>query len=179
MSEKLTISVDASETSSELFTVQDVLSHVLDLFELIKQSGTADDDSIVWRLVSASMNSPLTITAEAFAVRPTVQVNEVAQRQKRSFAHNYRELKAGSVPSAWASSSARLTVNRVLARNRNQVGITKISGFQAGIEPIEITTEDAIVAAIPMAIINTAPIKKTKEQRILYNKECFPGKFSA
>ena len=164
MSQKLIVSVDASKEHPDLMTVQDVFTHVLELFQLVNESDLESQGQIVWKLVSASMNSPFTVTAEAVATRQGIQTDIVAQQQKRAFARNYNELKGGRCPREWSSPKMRETVSRVLARNRNGIGSTKIDiEMRSEIGPIVITAEDAAIAAVPVSINPPQP-HKTKEQ---------------
>ena len=165
MSEKLVISVDASRDHPDRMTVQDVFQHVLDLFQLVSQSDPGSSGSIQWRLLSVSMNSPLTVTAEAIPSYPGLVIDEAAKRQKSAFSKNYRELKSGRMPSAWvATKSARDTATRVLTRNRTGIGRTTID---ASVEPtdlpITVTKEDAEKASVQVAI-NAPQPQRTKEQ---------------
>jgi len=102
LAERLVISVDPGPTEQSS-KVQDVFGHVLDLFDLLGHSGEETDAAIAWKLVSVSMNSPLTIVAEAIAVRPApnFSIDQLARTQKTRFARNVAELKRGRVPDAW------------------------------------------------------------------------------
>ena len=163
MSEKLIISLDASKDRPETMTVQDVFTHVLELFQLVSDSDPDLQGQIEWRLVSASMNSPFTVTAEAVAAKPGVLVDDVAMRQKRAFRTNYSELRVGRMPRAWSNPKNRETVSRVMARNRNGIGTTSIDyGIKSDIGPILITAEDAVAATVPVATIREE--RKTKDQ---------------
>lgn len=82
MSERLVISVDGSSTDPDRMTVQDVFTHVLELFQLVNESDPEAQGQVQWRLVSASMNSPFTVVAEAVPARPGVLVEPLARRQK-------------------------------------------------------------------------------------------------
>jgi len=166
MTEKLTIIVDAPQMHPDQMTVQDVFQHVIELFQLMDESDPNSKDQVKWRLVSASMNSPFTVIAEAIAVRPGIKVESFALRQKQAFSRNYSELKLGRIPAAWAGHSARDTVSKVLARNRNGIGITKIEDI--GSTPIIITKDDAesVSAAISPVLkeLSLPTPKKSKEQ---------------
>ena len=165
MSQKLVVSVDASKDHPDLMTVQDVFSHVLDLFQLVGQSDPGSEGAVQWRLLSVNMNSPLTVTAEAVPVYPGTVIEEAAKRQKAAFSRNYRELKSGRMPSAWvATKIARDTATRVLTRNRTGIGRTTVdASIESSDRPITVTQEDAERAAIAVAA-NAPLLKRTKEQ---------------
>lgn len=164
MTQKLVVSVDASKDHPDLMTVQDVFSHILDLFTLVSQSDPGSENVVKWRLVSANMNSPFTVTAEAVAAVPGTVIEEAAKRQKREFRKNYGELKAGRVPSAWSGQKPRETATRVLNRNRNGIGRTTIDvSVEPEDRPVTVTKEDADRAAAAVAI-NAAQPHRTKEQ---------------
>lgn len=140
MSQKLVITVDPSEGGAGLVTVQDVLSHVLELFELVGESDPSNEGLVAWRLVSATMNSPFTVTAEAVPRFPGVPVDRVAASQVRAFAHNYSELRSGHLPEAWAQNDARRRVSRLLARSSGAFAFTRVSAIEGPqIDDVEIT----------------------------------------
>jgi hypothetical protein len=140
VSQKLVVTVDPSETSSALVTVQDVLLHVLELFELVVESDPANGGLVAWRLVSATMNSPFTVTAEAVSRYPGVPIDLVAESQVRAFAQNYAELRSGHLPEAWAELESRKRVSRLLARSSGAMAFTRISAIEgAEIDDVEIT----------------------------------------
>jgi hypothetical protein len=163
VSQKLIVSVDASRDHPNLMTVQDVFAHVLELFQLVNESDPAAQGEIVWRLVSASMNSPFTVTAEAVAAKPGVRVDVVARRQRRAFRDAYSELRAGRLPRVWSTPKARDTVSRVLARNRNGIGSTRIDYGLKTEKPIVITPDEA-AAGVAAIVADTLAPRKTKEQ---------------
>lgn len=163
MSQRLIVSVDASNENPELTSVEDVFSHVLELFRLINQSESDNQGEIVWRLVSVQMNSPLTVTAEAVPIRYGVQTDVVAERQKKAFTRNYNQLRSGTIPREWAAPKNREVVNRFLARSRAGIGRTTVDVGLAAEKPIVITKEDADQASVTVAINAPRP-SKTKEQ---------------
>lgn len=162
MTQKLIVSVDASREHPDM-TVQDVFAHVLELFQLVNESDPEIQGKVRWRLVKATMNSPFTVVAEAVAAVPGVRIEHAAKQQKRAFRRNISELRAGRMPSAWSTPKARETVSRVLARNRDGLGTTKIDEGLKSERPVVITQDDAAIAAI-VAAANQAPQQRTKQQ---------------
>jgi hypothetical protein len=162
MTEKLVISVDGSKEHPDLLTVQDVFTHVLELFQLVNESDPGSNEQVRWKLVSASMNSPFTVVAEAIPARPGADIGQIAKLQKRAFHRNYAELQRGRIPSAWAGTKTRETVTRVLARNRNGIGTTTIDEG-GGYTPVVITREEAERVVEAVVAEQIAP-RRTKEQ---------------
>jgi hypothetical protein len=167
VAEKLVVRVDASAGHPEHMTVQDVFAHVLDLFHLVDESDPENQGQIIWRLLNVTMNSPLTVTAEAVPIRPEIsldQANEFARKQLRAFNHNFSELRQGRFPKAWSSRKNRDTVASFLARNRNGIGSTKInSDIKSEIGPLVITPEDARAATVAVVSETISP-RKIKDQ---------------
>lgn len=164
MSQKLVISVDASGDRPDQMTVQDVFEHILELFKLVAASDPEAENEVRWRLIGATMNSPFTVTAEAVPVHPGAQIEPIARRQKTAFSRNYRELRMGRLPSAWATNKTREIVSRVVARNRDGIGRTVVhAGVDPTDKPITFTKTEADIAAITIAA-TPAQTQRTKEQ---------------
>ena len=148
MSEKLILSVDAPSCEHGQLKVQDVFQHLLDLFQLISESDPGRDEDIIWRLVSVSMNSPLTVTAEAVAARPGmhIDVDAIARHEKREFSRNYAALRSGVIPPAWQSGKKIKDLKIIMARNRIGIGVTNINLDIMGEDcsPIVVTPDDAV-----------------------------------
>lgn len=144
MSEKLVISVDGPINAPDHVTVQDVFKHVLELFELAAKSESDPDNSVIWRLVSVSMNSPLTVTAEAISVNEGADIGMIARAQKAEFASNINSLRGGVIPPIWSGELQIKIAKDFLNRNTKRIGNTKIV-FEGAefLSPIEITHSDA------------------------------------
>ncbi len=161
MSERLVVIVDAMQDQSELLTVQEVFSHVLEIFQLVNDSDPETAGELKWRLVSANMNSPFTVVAEATASHPHVDVEPLARRQKAAFRGAYAELQRGRIPKAWSGQKTRETVKRVLARSRAGVGVTRIEDDSTS--DLVITREDAESVQTAIAADHNVP-RRTKTQ---------------
>lgn len=166
MAERLIVSVDAPTSRPDLLSVQDAFTHILELFELAVHSESDAENVVVWRLVSASMKSPLTVVAEAVSARHDVNIDQIARAQKQEFARNLGELRHGRIPKVWSSGQVRKTTRDVFLRNRDGIGRTNIN-----IDPtdehsteIVVTPEDAevVIRALDDTIVDT--ISKTKDQ---------------
>lgn len=129
MAERVIISVDPGPLEQSQ-RVQDVFGHVLDLFDLLGQSGQPDDSIVAWRLVRVSMNSPLTVEAEAIAVRAApanVDVRAAARRQRSNFIRNVASLRSGVYPDAWRKELPRAK----RAFGHSDVSITRVEAPQS------------------------------------------------
>jgi hypothetical protein len=166
LAERLVISVDPGTTELSQ-KVQDVFGHVLDLFDLLTHSGQIDDDAVAWRLVSVSMNSPLTIVAEAIASRssPSVNVERVARTQRERFSSNISELKRGRVPDVWRGPREVKRISR--AFNASQPATTRVMVPDDGkqLESVVVLPLDlpAVEQALRVAAAEAVP--RPKEQR--------------
>lgn len=167
MAERLVISVDPGATDLSQ-KVQDVFGHVLDLFDLLAHSGQLDDDAIAWRLISVSMNSPLTVVAEAIASRPAPNLNveRVARVQRQRFTENMSELKRGRVPDVWRGAREVKRIGR--AFNVAQAGTTRVQVFdEAGKqqEEVELLPSDLLEVQKALAVAVAEATPRPKEQR--------------
>jgi hypothetical protein len=166
LAERLVISVDPGTTDVSL-RVQDVFGHVLALFDLLGHSGQVDDEVVSWRLVSVSMNSPLTVVAEAVPVHatPPIVFAEVARTQKRNFARNVSELKQGRVPDAWRGKNEVKRVTRAFNSAKpstTRIQVTEVVAGEAETEVVEVTPMDlvAVEKALAIAEIEASPNPK-------------------
>jgi hypothetical protein len=165
LTQKLVITVDPSESGTGLVTVQDVLAHVLELFELVIDSDPTNEGLVAWRLVSATMNSPFTVTAEAVPRYPGIPVDRIAESQVRAFAHNYAELRSGQLPEAWAEPEARRLVSRLLARSSGAITFTRISAIEgAEIDDVEITPSTTSVESFGAVTVSAQTPPSVKMQ---------------
>ena len=126
MSERLIVSVDAPAQHPDVLRVEDAFEHIVELFELASATRQAGEPEVIWKLVSVSMNSPLTVVAEAVSARPGVDVGAAARLQKARFAENVDVLRRGGVPSAWSQGRARSVARRFVRRSISEVGVTKV-----------------------------------------------------
>ena len=90
LAERLTVKIVPPEGGMVTLTVESAMQQVLDTFRLL----TAASEGVIWRLVSATTNSPFTVVAEA-------EETGAAVLQMRVFAQSLRELQSGIFPHAW------------------------------------------------------------------------------
>jgi hypothetical protein len=162
---RMVVRVDAPRAHPDRLTVRDAFEHVLDLFDLAIYGEADPEHKVEWRLVTASMQSPLTVVAEAVSVVPGVDIESIARRQSAEFVRNYDQLKRGSVPNAWSAGIARAKAKNVATRNRKGIGRTSIQVGDAdkSIDQVDITEEDAQIAVQALEPANDQTLKG-KEQ---------------
>lgn len=154
MSERLKIIVRASGAHPDLLTIQDAMQQVLELFEL----ASAEDEhgaDVVWNLVSASTNSPLTVVAEAVSVKEGIDAAVVAIERKRRLASAISDVSMGRSPSVWTHPNTRRIAANVFLRNVESIGATDIIFDMEDEKPLVITpriAEAAIAALEPPAV---------------------------
>jgi len=102
MNRRITLRVRGSGGETDAPTVQDFLGQLRDFFEILKgveQAVAPDAKSVIdWRIVNASMNSPIRIEAEAFPRdfgtnidrRVSVVVKNVAEGMRQVSVSDYR-----------------------------------------------------------------------------------------
>lgn len=95
--------------------VEDAMQQVLDAFKLL----AAGSNGVVWRLVSATTNSPFTVVAEA-------DDSIEAATQAKEFAHSLRELHQGRFPEAWKRPELQVLASNFLVRSADAVARTEV-----------------------------------------------------
>ncbi len=128
MAERARVTIQPFHADS--LPVEDAMRQVLDAFALL----ASGSDDIIWRLVYASTNSPLTVEAEATSEKADIDVGLIARAQKARFADELRALLVGEPPLDQGLSliqnqiSKRLVIaERLFRRNLNGIGKTSIS----------------------------------------------------
>jgi hypothetical protein len=149
MADRMTVVIQGRDG----ITVEDMMRQVIDTFELVARADPETANSIKWELVSATTNSPLTIIAEAKAIRHDVDVRRVASRQKTQFRRCVGELRQGRVPDAWNSKEDRKKAKAWLHRTRSTVAATVVDTDDSE-SAIEVTALDAVAAE---AVLDLAP----------------------
>lgn len=122
--ERVTIQVESNIGEDGPLTVMDTLHQLMDGFELLTAAIAQEPggETIKWRLVSMSKNSPATAVAEAFSVDPSIAAGPLVYRGKRRFSEGLSALAEGKV-APWLEGHARLAKS-LLNRNLNGVGRT-------------------------------------------------------
>lgn len=126
--ETVTIIVHPSGADSDSLTVSDAMQQVLDIFSLLSkaEADRIGSENVVWRLESASTNSPFTVSAIAVANDPVSVVDREAQAAKRALGEGWANLLTAREKPSWVDVPAEQIVRRILARSLNGVGRTDI-----------------------------------------------------
>ncbi|MCK5845749.1 MAG: hypothetical protein KAG97_13635, partial [Victivallales bacterium] len=148
MAERVTIRIEPSDLESDTLSVSDAMRQVLDFVELLH---AVDEDhggkNIVWRLVSASMNSPFEVVAEAASRDPSIVVSVEASRTKKIVSETLLALtEAGEVPT-WVEPDYKPILERMFERNSKSIGETRF-GLSDKVGPIVVNQPKARRAAL-------------------------------
>jgi hypothetical protein len=137
---KIAITVHPSGVVADSLTVADAMRQVLDIIETLDRIDDASGDTagIVWRLDSATSNSPFTIVASAVSPDPAISVTLEANRVTETFAASFEGLLQDERVTADLSDGATTVIERVLKRNLNGIGRTDISFPDTDAPPIYI-----------------------------------------
>lgn len=127
--ERVTVQVESNIGEDGPLTVNDVLRQFLDAFDLISAAIAEEHggDTVRWRLVTMTKNSPASATAEAYSIDLSIEVGPIAYRGKRRFATSMERLSGGVVDS-WLVERASLA-RGLFKRNLNGVGRTVIDTY--------------------------------------------------
>jgi hypothetical protein len=131
----LRVKVFPSASHKDLLTVQDAMKQVLDCFSL------ADDAArgVLWKLVSASTNSPLTVYAEPIAVKPGFDLAAYLDTVVPRLSDGFSALSEGRVIKEWATGPKATIVRNIFERNQNGVGRTEVEVLTG--RPAAVVTE--------------------------------------
>lgn len=122
--ERVTVKVESNIGEEGPLSVADALHQFLDAFELLS-AAIADEnggETVRWRLVSLSKNSPATATGEAYSVDPSIAVAPLVFRGKQRFSEGMTALAEGVVV-PWVAAQTGLA-KTLLLRNLNGIGRT-------------------------------------------------------
>ena len=150
MSKKVTLSVSGRGSETDAPTVADFLDQVRDYFEVLLQveETLAEDgeSAIVWRVIGASKNSPLSIEAEAFPRQFGVNVDHRTELVISSAAAGLRRLQQSAQRPAYFNDKALLAAQKIFERVTYGLDLTRIDHGQ-GSPSIELTTSSARTSA--------------------------------
>ena len=168
MAEKITIKIHPSGVASESLTVEDAMHQVLDFISLLQEADGADGGNrIVWRLESASTNSPLEIVAIATSVDPVLSVDFHAIRAKERIHSAFEVLSHNGPMPDWMIGRPASLAGKFFHRNMNGIGRTDIT-FNEAKAPIIIVHGVAKVAALS---IEQSRISEELQKRDLTRSE--------
>lgn len=112
----------------------------------------------MWRLVSASTNSPFTVVAEADYIEAAVQKKDV-------FKQSLRELNSGRSPETWKRPELQLAAASLLRRSSGEIARTEFTLGDMR-EPLAISREVAapLVVQLRVALPTMLPPPASKRQ---------------
>lgn len=145
MVEEVKITVVPSISETDLLDVRDAMQQVLDFFTLLSDADKSirdNSEQIIWRLSNATMNSPLTVTANAYSKDPSVHVTHQAIRAKRQITKVFQDLTTGKPIPDWVNKQEEVLLRNILKRNLNGIGRTDIM-LGDNVEPIVISHQVA------------------------------------
>lgn len=126
--ETVTIIVHPSGADSDNLTVSDAMQQVLDIFALLAKAEAEriGSEHVVWRLQSASTNSPFTVSAIAVASDPVGIVDREAHAAKIALCQGWNGLLNAREKASWIDQPTEQIVQRILSRSLNGIGRTDI-----------------------------------------------------
>ncbi len=96
MGKRITLRIQGSGGETDAPTVQDFLGQLRDFFDILKgveEAVSSDAKNVIeWRIVAASMNSPIRIEAEAFPWEFGVNVDQRVHAVVKNAAEGLRQL---------------------------------------------------------------------------------------
>ena len=132
-------------TNSDNLTAPDALRQVLDIVDLLSKAEANQDfeEKIVWRLLSASANSPFAVELVATATAPDISIALQALRVKQIVREAVSSLlETGGHAAEWMDNTAHRTIKNILNRNMNGIGRTDID-FKTSDDPVIIVHASA------------------------------------
>src|SRR2546422_10066381 len=106
--ERIRITIHPRSSDAALLRVADAMQQVLDYLKLFEEAERAvvdPNESFVWRLESASTNSPFTVVAVADSTIPNVNVDQQARKVKREFVSGMHRLIRNKEKPSWKRGS--------------------------------------------------------------------------
>ena len=120
----LKITVSASRDHLDVLDVRDAMQQVQDYFDLMTDSNLRD---VVWKLVSASAASPLTVEGVPVDLRTNVSATGLIGPHVKKIKTGLTRLRAGKDPGSGFPKEKQDTTVRMLQRNLNGIGTTALT----------------------------------------------------
>ncbi|MBS7702701.1 hypothetical protein [Chelatococcus asaccharovorans] len=147
-------------------TVDDLLDQVRDYFEILRgvEQAVAEDGSsaIEWRIVSASMNSPLALEAGAFPRQFAMNVDHRAKVVITHAANGLNALQTSSKRPPFFSEKALARAERFFERVTNGLSETAVE-YGLGLPPTTLNRDNATSAAANVKAILKPQAKPYRE----------------
>jgi len=122
---RVRIVIRPSGAHPDVLTIRDAVDQVRDIFELAEDG----DPRVTWKLVSASTNTPLTITADMVAMVPDItpiELATLASERTKEVREGFAALGRGRIIPAWSQGRKGNVLKRLLSRSINGVGRTDV-----------------------------------------------------
>jgi hypothetical protein len=166
MSRIVKLSVKArGETDSP--RVDDFLDQVRDYFEILGgvEQALADDgtNAIVWRIVSATTNSPIALEVRAYPLNFAVNVDRRVDQVVRATALGMNQLRTQKERPPFFTDKVLLRAEKLFERVINGLETTVVD-FGSDLPKLEITTSVARTAAANTRSVLHPPERPYKEQ---------------
>lgn len=127
MAEKVKIKIQPSGGVSTSLTVEDAMQQILDYMDMLRAADLSKpSEKVVWRLESASTNSPLEVTAFATGYDPSISIGLQARQSAERVSTTFETLEGGGRIPEWMDDTSVNTAERILKRNMNGIGRTDI-----------------------------------------------------
>jgi hypothetical protein len=165
--ERVTISIISSAGEDAPLTVDDATRQILDFFEMLTAAGGEEGKLVSWRLVSVSMKSPLSVTAEPFSDVPGIPVEEIARREKASLSADLREITTRRRVPPSMPRLVRRRARSFFERNTRRIGRTDIL-FDEQSPPLIIEERMALAAT---SVLDAASVDEAPPSRDLTRTE--------
>lgn len=168
MAEYFAITVHPTALDADRLTVSDAMRQVLDIVDLLDKADKSLDDGsprVVWRLHSASTNSPFRVEIEPTSADPTVSIGLKAASSVERLCQGV-ELLFRNEKSWWIDLPTTKLLKRVFERNLNGVGMTQF-GF-TGRSQVVVNHQTASRALL---LLESVEIEEAAEQPDLTRTE--------
>ena len=131
MKRNVVITIHPANADSDQLTVRDAMEHVLDMLALLRLAEEPGEpqEELVWRLSSASTNSPFAVEIEASAKKPALAIDRRAAKTAKRCGAALSAFVSGdttTVPS-WVRAETLDVAQRLALRNMNGIGRTDIN----------------------------------------------------
>ncbi len=139
MANKVTFTVEPSDSHHDVLTIQDAFQQAIDFFDILTDDS---DKNVVWKLEMASTNSPFTCQGEPVDTRTWAGAHAAVAPRIEAVERNFGRVARGMDFDDTFPKDKIETARKLLKRNTNGIGKTTAQ-FREKSAPFEITQEDA------------------------------------
>jgi hypothetical protein len=166
--DRIVITIHPARSDDGLLSVFDAMQQVLDSMRLFQDAQVAlsrPEERFVWKLQSASTNTPFTVVAIAEPVNPSVNIDEAVRRVKAGVYEGISNLIHRGDSAPWMTPESVSAARGIFARNQNGIGETAVDfddGEFLSIKPFEAEAGIEAIAAINvMAMDQELPARQS------------------